>query len=91
MASGPCYVDLLIIHPAWDAPVHGTLGGHRVRITDDDEWRLLQKGDLHVELIRDSLRRNVAVSGPDDVLDVEAVPSVPGAYLQHNRQNPLFD
>ena len=82
MASGPCYVDLLIIHPAWDAPVHGTLGGHRIRITDDDEWRLFQKGDLHVELFRHSLRWNVAVARPNDVLDIQTVPSIPRSDLK---------
>ena len=58
---------------AWNAPVDVALPGHRVRRSEVDERRLLQKPDRQVELFRDALRRHVAVARPDDVLDVQTV------------------
>ena len=50
-----------------------------VRPGDVDEGRLLQVADGHVELLRDAWRGDVALPGPDDILDVQAVVvSVPG-------------
>ena len=69
----------LVVSPTPDAAVHVALVGHVVRPGDVDEGRLLQVADGHVELLRDAWRGDVALPGPDDVLDVQAVVvSVPG-------------
>lgn len=49
-----------------------------IRRHDTDEWRLLEEGHLEVELIRPVLGRDVAMSRPDDVPDVQAVRLFPG-------------
>jgi hypothetical protein len=37
-----------------------------------------------VELLRHSLRWNVAVAWPDNVLDIQTVPGIPGSDLRNN-------
>ena len=56
--------------------------GHGVRLTHDDEGRLLEEGDADVELLRDPGGRHVAVVRPHDVLDHEAALRAPGANLR---------
>ena len=63
------------------ASVDGTSASHRIRIRDDDEWWLLQERDLHVELLWNPLRRNMAVVRPNNVLDVQPGFCGPGAHL----------
>ena len=85
-------VSLVVVSPAdptANAPVNVALVGDVVRPRQVDEGRLLQVADGDVELLRDAGWRDVALSRPDDVLDVEAVvvgvPGPPGPDLL-----PLF-
>ena len=78
--TGHGFEDLRLLgHPdrfrnsAWNAPVDVALPSHRVRRSEVDERRLLQKPDRQVELFRDALRRHVTVARPHDVLDVQPV------------------
>lgn len=75
--------------PTANTPVNIALVRHVVGPGQVDEGRLLQVADSDVELLRHPGGRDVALPGPHDVLDVEAVvvwvPGPPGADLL-----PLF-
>ena len=90
--AGAALPVALVISPAdptANAPVYVALVGHVVRPGQVDEGRLLQEADGDVELLGDAGRGDVALPGPHDVLDVEAVvvrvPGPPGPDLL-----PLF-
>ena len=72
---------------ALDAAVHGASARDGVGVGDDDEGRLLQEGDLDVELLRHPLGRHVAVVGPHDVLDVKTRLRAPGTNLASGERN----
>lgn len=80
-------------HPADDASVHATLPCHRVRRCQSDVGRLLQEGDLQMELLRNSLRRSVGVSRPNYVLDVQSLrnPRLPNSNLRQSKKYEVMN
>ena len=65
---------LFLGHQTRHPPVDGALCGDRIWLRHDDERGLLQEGDPHVELVRDSLGGSVTLTGPNNVLDVKTGP-----------------
>ena len=61
--------------------VHVAPPRHGVQLGDDDEGRLLQEGDSHGELLRDTLGGHVAVVRPDNILDIQSSLSAPTTNL----------
>ncbi len=68
-----------------------TATANRIRRHDADEWRLLQKSNFQVELVRTVFRWDVTVTRPHDILDIKSIlfPRVPMANLK-TKQNKLI-
>ncbi len=74
--------DSLVSHPAWNTSVHGTLVGHWIWIWDNDEGWLLKEGDSDMEFLWNTLWRDMTATRPDNVFDVQPVPTVPDSNLK---------
>lgn len=79
--DNPKEIRLPLWYVADNTPVDGASSSNRIRICDDDEWRLLQERDLHMELLWNTLRGNMTVVGPNYVLDVQSSLRGPGSNL----------
>ena len=85
---------LLHLYPARHSAVDVAPAADRIRRVQVHEGRLLEETHSQVELFRDALWRHVAVPGPHDVLDVQAVVlllvAVPNANLEIQKDCTLL-